>query len=90
MSSNYTLNFLNEKDFEIICLDNGHAVALKNQLSANYFLQNVQLYNELGKKYPNKIIGETSNQDALVESVDKWEKKLASQEVEPFTDIDKE
>ncbi len=88
MTSNYTVKFLNENNFEIICLDNAHAVALKNILANASFLKNVQLDDELGKKYPNKIIGETSNQDALINKIREWENMLAIQEVEPYSDIE--
>lgn len=87
MSSNYTLNLLNEKEFEIICLDKGHTAAILNLLKGQPFILKVSPVIEIDQDYPDKVEGETNDTEALAKFVNEWDDELNSQEVETYSDL---
>ncbi|WPE80208.1 hypothetical protein SB581_12120 [Acinetobacter baumannii] len=90
MSENYTLNFLNENEFEIICKDYNDIGALRRNLENKPFIFNISLVDVRGANYLQKIIGIASSKENLDAFLKEWFELLYSHDVTTFKDFDKD
>ena len=83
----FELKFIGQTKFEIVCDDKGHAVAIQQILKNVNSVTDVLPTFDMSEDYPDKVSGETSNQEELVATLKAWESDLASQQVSKFEDI---
>ncbi|WP_151777173.1 hypothetical protein [Acinetobacter brisouii] len=88
--TSYKLNFINESEFEIVCEDKGETLAIKHLLDGSPYVSNILPTFDLDQEYPDKITGETTNQDELILLLKEWDTLLKSKEVTTYRDFDKE
>lgn len=84
----YKLKFINENDFEIICLDCNDINSVRQQLKDAGFVTDIKTVDEKDKNHLQKIIGVTSSKEDLISLLDDWFDLLDSIEVTAYKDLD--
>ncbi|MBJ8452967.1 hypothetical protein I6M90_13730 [Acinetobacter bereziniae] len=84
---NYELKFINESEFEIICLDYRDTYSLRKDLDKEVFISAISSVDGRDELHLQKILGKTSSKENLIALLDDWFKRLAKYEVEAYTDI---
>ncbi|CAM0701505.1 hypothetical protein EA736_17505 [Acinetobacter baumannii] len=84
----YKLKFINENDFEIICLDCNDTNSVRQQLKDAGFVTDIKTVDEKDKNHLQKIIGVTSSKEDLISLLDDWFDLLDSIEVTAYKDFD--
>ncbi|HHN6041092.1 hypothetical protein LDY14_17185 [Acinetobacter baumannii] len=84
----YKLKFINENDFEIICLDCNDTNSVRQQLKDAGFVTDIKTVDEKDKNHLQKIIGVTSSKEDLISLLDDWFDLLDSKEVTAYKDFD--
>lgn len=86
--SGYELKFINENDFEIICLDYNDTNFVRQQLEKVAFVTSITSVEEKDEYHLQKIIGVTNSKEDLVALLDDWFDLLDSIEVTAYKDFD--
>ncbi|WP_288421594.1 hypothetical protein [uncultured Acinetobacter sp.] len=86
--SGYQLKFINENDFEIICLDCNDTYSVRRQLKDAGFVTGITSVDEKDEYHLHKIIGVTSSKEDLIVLLDEWFELLDSIEVTAYKDFD--
>ena len=86
--SGYELKFINENDFEIVCLDYGDTNSVRRQLKDVGFVTDITSVDESDVLHLQKILGKTSSKENLIALLDDWFDLLDSKEVTTYKDID--
>ncbi|MDC4747467.1 hypothetical protein NQ853_02625 [Acinetobacter baumannii] len=84
----YKLKFINENDFEIICLDCNDTNTVRQQLKDAGFVTDINSVDEKDEYHLQKIIGVTSSKEDLIALLDNWFDLLNSMEVTAYKDSD--
>ncbi|HCV3117768.1 TPA: hypothetical protein OV532_003144 [Acinetobacter baumannii] len=82
------MKFINENDFEIICLDCNDTNSVRQQLKDAGFVTDIKTVDEKDKNHLQKIIGVTSSKEDLISLLDDWFDLLDSIEVTAYKDFD--
>ncbi|MFH4351778.1 hypothetical protein WAJ70_22080, partial [Acinetobacter baumannii] len=80
--------FINENDFEIICLDCNDTNSVRQQLKDAGFVTDIKTVDEKDKNHLQKIIGVTSSKEDLISLLDDWFDLLDSIDVTAYKDFD--
>ncbi|HEO1767695.1 hypothetical protein ACT43X_12905 [Acinetobacter baumannii] len=86
--SGYELKFINENNFEIICLDYNYTNFVRQQLEKEAFVICITSVDEKDEYHHQKIIGVTSNREDLIAFLDYWFDLLENQGITAYTDFD--
>ncbi|EPF6052339.1 hypothetical protein NQ999_15080 [Acinetobacter baumannii] len=86
--SGYELKFINENDFEIICLDYNETKFVRQQLEEVAFVTSITSVDEKDEYHLQKIIGVTSSKEDLIALLEYWFDLLESQGVTAYTEFD--
>lgn len=84
----YKLKFINENDFEIICLDCNDTNSVRQQLKDAGFVRDINSVDEKDEYHLQKIIGVTISKEDLIALLDNWFDLLNSMEVTAYKDSD--
>lgn len=85
--SGYELQFIDDKNFEIIYLDYNDTFGVRSQLEKADFVVSITSVDERDETYLQKIIGVTNSKDEMVALLNNWFDLINSIEVAPYTDI---
>lgn len=86
--SGYKLQFVDDGEFEIFCLDCNDTKALKRGLEETGFVENIALVKVVDEKFLEKITGISSCKEDLTAYLNEWFALLASYEVKTYKGID--
>lgn len=84
--SGYELKFINENDFEIICLDYNDANSVRRELEEVGFVSDISSVDGRDVLHLQKILGKTSCKENLISLLDKWFARLDKLEVKTYSD----
>lgn len=85
--SGYELKFVNENDFEIVCLDYHFTNSVRRKLQEVKFVSDIASVDGRDVLHLQKILGKTSCKENLVVLLDSFFDSLAEAEVTTYSDF---